>query len=69
MIEMSILLFDIPRGNKALSVRVFRALSKNAELVQFSVWRSDDLDFLMKIASEINRNGGTANILEERFIV
>jgi len=66
--QMSILIFDIPRGEKTLSVRVFRALSKNAELVQFSVWKSSDVDFLMKIAIEIKKSGGSARILEERFI-
>lgn len=58
----------MPRGKKALSVRVFRVLSKNAELIQFSVWKSGDMDFLMKIALEIKKGGGTARILEERFI-
>lgn len=65
---MSILIFDIPRGNKALAVRIFRSLSKNAKLIQFSVWKSDNLDFLMQTAMEIKRNGGTARILEEKFI-
>lgn len=65
---MSILIFDIPRGNKALAVRIFRSLSKNAKLIQFSVWKSNDLDFLMKTAMEIKRNGGNARILEEKFI-
>ncbi len=65
---MSILIFDIPREEKTLSVRIFRALRKKAELIQFSVWKSDDLDFLMKTALEIKRNGGSARILEERFI-
>ena len=65
---MSILIFDIPRENKALSVRIFRSLRKNAKLIQFSVWKSEDLDFLMKTAMEIKRNGGTARILEEKFI-
>lgn len=65
---MGVLIFDIPRENKALAVRVFRALSKNAELLQFSVWRSDNMSFLMRIAMDIKQNGGTARILEERFI-
>lgn len=64
----SIMIFDIPREQKALSVRVFRALSKQARMIQFSVWESEDLDFLMKLALQIKKEGGEARILEERFV-
>lgn len=64
----SIMIFDIPREKKALSVRVFRALSKQAKMIQFSVWESQDLDFLMKLALDIKKEGGDARILEERFV-
>ena len=64
-----ILLFDIPKGNRTLATRVFRNLRRiNAEMVQYSAWRSDSLEDLMEIAMLIKFHGGSARILEEKFI-
>jgi len=64
-----LLIFDIPRELNTLKVQVWRELNrKNAEKVQFSIWKSNNLKELVKIASWIKRLGGKASILEEKFI-
>lgn len=64
-----LLIFDIPRELNTLKVQVWRELNrKNAEKVQFSIWKSNNLKELVKIASLIKRLGGKASILEEKFI-
>ena len=65
----NILLFDIPAGEKILNVKVNRKLkSIGAEKVQNSVWKSENLKELMKIAIWIRNVGGEAKILEEKII-
>jgi hypothetical protein len=64
-----ILTFDIPRQNQSLEKRINRELRKiDARMLQFSVWRSENLEDLVKIALAIRRFGGSASILEEKFI-
>jgi hypothetical protein len=64
-----LLTFDIPKESNTLRVRIFRNLIKlNAKLIHHSLWKSENLKELMSIANEIKRNGGTARILEEKFI-
>ena len=64
-----ILIFDIPRESNTLKLRIWRSLRGiNAKKIQHSVWESGNLKEMMSIANEIKRNGGTARILEEKFI-
>lgn len=66
---MYIILFDIPREAKILAVKVNRELkSIDAKKLQNSVWKSDNLKELMKIAIWIRNPGGSAIILEEKVI-
>jgi len=67
---MSFLLtFDIPREMKTLQRQVQRDLHRiDAEMLQFSLWKSENLDELLKIALTIRNFGGSARILEEKFI-
>jgi len=64
-----ILTFDIPREKHVLEKRINRELRKiDAEMLQFSLWKSENLDELLKIALTIRNFGGSARILEEKFI-
>lgn len=64
-----VLIFDMPRGSKALQMRVLRSLHKmKAKKLQHSVWQHKDLNELIDLASHIKNNGGDARILEERFV-
>lgn len=64
-----ILIFDLPRKQVVDKVRINRTLRKiNAEMVQFSVWKSKSLQDLIDVASLIKKSGGEARILEERFV-
>jgi CRISPR/Cas system-associated endoribonuclease Cas2 len=64
-----ILIFDIPRENPILAVKVNRKLKEiNAEKIQNSVWRSENLEELTKIALLIRNSGGKAQILEEKIV-
>lgn len=65
----NMLIFDIPKGETILNVKVNRKLkSIGAEKVQNSVWKSDNLKELMRIAIWIRNCGGAAQILEENII-
>ncbi len=65
----NILIFDIPRGEKILNVKVNRKLkSIDAVKIQNSVWKADNLQELMKIVIWIRNVGGSANILEENVV-
>jgi hypothetical protein len=64
-----IILFDIPRNMGYLQVKINRILhSINAQLIQHSVWESENLEELKKIKNLIESNGGKAIILEKRVI-
>jgi len=66
---MFILIFDIPRSMNTLKVQTWRMLKRSGcKMVQFSVWKSEDINNLMRIASFIKNNGGSASILEEKFV-
>jgi hypothetical protein len=69
MEEEFILVFDIPRALNTLKVQVWRELRRSGcEMLQFSIWKSNDLKQLMNIALWIKKSGGRASILEEKFI-
>lgn len=64
-----ILVFDIPRQLNTLKVQVWRKLRrKDCEMVQFSIWKSANLKLLTDVASWIRKSGGSASILEEKFV-
>jgi len=64
-----ILIFDIPREMKTLQRQVQRKLGRiGAEMVQFSVWKLEKLEELMDLAIWIRNSGGSARILEEKFL-
>jgi uncharacterized protein (UPF0128 family) len=64
-----ILTFDIPRELTSERKRVNLSLRKiNAKTLQFSVWKHENLSDLMKVAIMIKSVGGSARILEEKFI-
>lgn len=66
---MSVLIFDIPRGNNTLEKRINRELHKiNAKMIQHSVWKTDNNSELVRIAMEIKNSRGKAIILEERLV-
>jgi CRISPR/Cas system-associated endoribonuclease Cas2 len=64
-----ILIFDIPREDSSLAVKVNRKLkAMNAEKIQNSVWRSENFDGLVKVALLIRNAGGKAQIIEEKVV-
>ena len=66
---MYLLLYDLPREERCLLVKVNRALhALNAERWQHSVWRSPNLTGLKKIAELIREHGGEASVLEENVV-
>ena len=65
----NLIIFGMPRGSAVLAVKVNRRLKGiGAEKVQRSVWRSDNLRELTRIAVWIRNAGGSAQILEEKVI-
>jgi len=66
---MFIISFDLPREVSLARVRLFRMLkSRNCRMIHESLWESNNLKDLIEIASFIKRFGGSAKILEEKFI-
>lgn len=66
---MFILVFKLPRKAPTFGVKVNRMLREiGAEKVSNSVWRSEDLRTLTKIAVLIRNGDGTANVLEEKIV-
>jgi CRISPR-associated endonuclease Cas2 len=64
-----ILVFDIPRELTTERKQVNLALRRmDARMLQFSVWQHESLNKLLEIASRIKLIGGSATILEEKFI-
>jgi uncharacterized protein (UPF0128 family) len=64
-----ILAFDLPRELHSERKRVNLELRRmNAKMIQFSIWESEKLEELMKIALMIKNLGGSSKILEEKFL-
>ncbi|MDI6806313.1 MAG: hypothetical protein QMD14_00665 [Candidatus Aenigmarchaeota archaeon] len=64
-----IILFDIPRNMGYLQVKINRLLhSINAQLIQHSVWESEDLNVLKQVSNLIKEGGGKAIILEKKIV-
>ena len=57
-----ILAFDLPRELHSERKRI------NAKMIQFSIWESEKLEDLIRIAIIIKSFGGTSKILEEKFL-
>jgi len=64
-----VLVYDLPRQltteRKQLNLKLKRA---NAKKLQHSFWRHDNIKKLIDIGIWIRKIGGTAEILEERFL-
>jgi len=66
---MFLISFDLPREMNGARVRVFRMLKSNrCRMIHQSLWESENLETLIKIANFVKRCGGKARILEERFV-
>ncbi len=64
-----VLIFDIPRDQHKVEVKVWRDLLKlDCKMVQHSVWKHGDLSKLIEIATFIKKSGGSATILEEKLV-
>lgn len=64
-----VIIFDIPRFEKTERVRIYRELLRGgATKIQDSFWKSDSLKFLIDIGTRIKKIGGSATILEEKFL-
>ncbi len=64
-----ILAYDIPTNLPYFKKKINRLLRKmNAKMVQRSLWSSEDLEGLIKIAILIKNAGGKARIMEEKLI-
>lgn len=64
-----VLVFDIPKEMQRERRTINRELHRaDAERVQDSFWKHNNLKILMEIAMHIRRVGGKAEILEEKFL-
>lgn len=64
-----VIVFDMPRTEMTERRRLHRELVRGgAEMVQDSFWKSDDMKFLIDIGMRIRKTGGSATILEEKFL-
>ncbi len=70
VITMSfVIVFDIPRSEMTERRRIHRELVRGgAEKVQDSFWKSDRIQFLIDVGMRIRKIGGSATILEEKFL-
>ena len=63
-----VIAFDIPR-NEMTERRIHRGLVRGgAEKMQDSFWKSDRIQFLIDVGARIRKIGGSAAILEEKFL-
>lgn len=68
MVEYAII-FDIPRQESILRVRINRALKLiGAKMIQKSIWKSDSLEDLKGIAKFIKEHGGKVHVIEWKKI-
>ncbi|MCD6403001.1 MAG: hypothetical protein J7K98_01575 [Candidatus Aenigmarchaeota archaeon] len=67
--QVFVLVFDFPRSLTTERRQLNRMLHRiGAKRLQDSLWRHEDLNSLMEVAMFIKRFGGSARILEERFV-
>jgi len=64
-----VIVFDIPRTEQTERRRLHRELVRGGAVkVQDSFWRSDKMKFLIDVGIRIRKIGGSATILEEKFL-
>jgi len=64
-----ILAYDIPTNERYFKKRINLLLKRiGARMIQRSLWASNDLEELIRIASLIKEIGGKARVLEEKFV-
>ncbi|MCD6403167.1 MAG: hypothetical protein J7K98_02465 [Candidatus Aenigmarchaeota archaeon] len=64
-----ILAFDIPTDLKVFKLQINRRLKRiHATMIQRSLWKHNDLNELIRIASLIKNVGGKALIMEEKLV-
>ena len=64
------LIFDIPTGMNVFKVKLNRSLKLiGARMVQRSVWKSENLNEMVKLALWIRQHGGKAEVVEWRPLV
>jgi len=69
LMKKYLLAFDIPTQEVYFKKRIYLMLKKiGAKMVQRSLWASDNLDELTKIATLIKNVGGKARIMEEKLV-
>jgi len=66
---MFLLVFDIPKSRESLKRKINRMLHEaNATLIQKSVWKSEKIETLKRIAEELRKEGARATVLEEKIL-
>lgn len=69
MKEEFVLAFDIPTEHENFKLKINRELHRiKAKKVQRSMWKSDKLNELIRLATIIKNVGGKARVLEEKLI-
>jgi len=63
-----LLCFDLPSKLNYFKVLLNRRLNSNAKMIQRSVWESEDLEFLKRIAELIRNAGGSAIVLKKEVV-
>lgn len=64
-----VIVFDMPKIEQTERRRIHRELVRGeAEKIQDSFWRSDKIKFLIEVGMRIRKIGGSATILEEKFL-
>ena len=64
-----VIVFDMPRSEQTERRRLHRELVRGgAMMIQDSFWKSDSLKFLIELGMKIRKLGGSATILEEKFL-
>jgi len=64
-----LLAYDIPTQEAYFKKRINTMLNSiGAKLIQRSLWKSDNVNELIRIAELIKNVGGSARVMEERLI-
>jgi CRISPR/Cas system-associated endoribonuclease Cas2 len=64
-----LIFYDIPSEEVYFKKKINKMLRKiNAKIIQRSIWKSENLSELIKIATLIKNIGGKAKIVEEKVV-
>jgi|FaiFalDrversion3_1042247.scaffolds.fasta_scaffold11438_2 CRISPR/Cas system-associated endoribonuclease Cas2 len=64
-----LIFYDIPSEEVYFKKKINKMLRKiNAKIIQRSIWKSENLTELIKIATLIKNIGGKAKIVEEKVV-